>query len=142
MTCPRCGNESSGSVMSRFNTQQICFGCEEIERAHRKYLEAATAELAAVQRGDYNFPGIGLPADLARTAVRKGTYLREPDGACFVYHSPETYVDAAAAFRSGAAFAEKMVGRTEFQPVHGFGELAVLERDYGPLQPGEYVEVA
>jgi hypothetical protein len=42
----------------------ICFDCSNLERAHPKYLEAREAELKAIQRGDYNFPGIGKPSDL------------------------------------------------------------------------------
>ena len=50
--------------MSRFNQNQICMVCDDKERAHPSYAEAAAVELAAVQRGDYNFPGVGLPAEL------------------------------------------------------------------------------
>jgi hypothetical protein len=50
--------------MSRFNTETICIPCERKEKAHPKYAEAARVELAAVKRGDYNFPDIGKPADL------------------------------------------------------------------------------
>ena len=50
--------------MSRFNTDIICDPCEKLERAHPKYREAQEAELAAVKAGNYNFPGIGKPADL------------------------------------------------------------------------------
>jgi hypothetical protein len=42
----------------------ICFNCSDLERSHPKYLEAREAELEALKRGDYNFPGIGKPADL------------------------------------------------------------------------------
>jgi hypothetical protein len=38
--------------------------CLEKEEKHPKYKEAAAAELRAVQAGNYNFPGIGKPADL------------------------------------------------------------------------------
>jgi len=50
--------------MSRFNTDIICRKCEDLERAHPQYKEAQEAELAACKRGDYNYPGIGKPADL------------------------------------------------------------------------------
>jgi hypothetical protein len=66
-TCARCGRTDCATVMSRFNTDIICCGpgsCEEKERAHPQYAEAARAELEAVQRGDYNFPGVGLPPEL------------------------------------------------------------------------------
>jgi len=50
--------------MSFFCEQLICVPCVLKERAHRQFAEAAKAEEAAVRRGDFNFPGIGLPADL------------------------------------------------------------------------------
>jgi hypothetical protein len=50
--------------MSRFNTDWICLACEEKERAHPLYKKASEAELAAVRSGDFNFKGIGKPADL------------------------------------------------------------------------------
>jgi len=64
MTCDRCGGDAQTSTMSRFNTETICIPCERKEKAHPKYAEAARVELAAVKRGDYNFPDIGKPADL------------------------------------------------------------------------------
>jgi hypothetical protein len=66
--CCRCGASfaATASTMSRFNTDIICLGCIEREQAHPKYREAADAELQAVRRGDYNFPGIGCPPDLYR----------------------------------------------------------------------------
>jgi hypothetical protein len=51
-------------TMSRFNTDMVCEDCESREKAHPKYAEAKAAELAAVRRGEHNFPGIGLPPDL------------------------------------------------------------------------------
>jgi hypothetical protein len=50
--------------MSVFNEQMICLGCIATEQAHPRFDEAVAAEEAAVRRGDFNFPGIGLPADL------------------------------------------------------------------------------
>ena len=50
--------------MSRFNEDIICPECETKERAHPKYREAADAELAEVKKGNYNYKGIGKPADL------------------------------------------------------------------------------
>ncbi len=51
-------------VMSFFNTQMICLACEAAEKAHPAYVAAHEAEVAACLRGDYNFPGVGLPVDL------------------------------------------------------------------------------
>ena len=66
--CQRCGKVTRITTMSRFNTDIICCGgndsCSAKEQRHPKYKEASDAEFAAVQRGDMNFPGIGLPPDL------------------------------------------------------------------------------
>jgi len=50
--------------MSRFNTDMICMECEDRERAHPKYAEAAAAELRQVRAGNYNYAGVGKPHDL------------------------------------------------------------------------------
>lgn len=63
-TCQRCRKETAISIMSKFNTQQICPECEKLEKGHASYKRASDAEMAAVRRGDYNFPGIGKPVDL------------------------------------------------------------------------------
>lgn len=47
--------------MSMFNTQIICMDCKDSEKNHPRYKEAQEAELKAVQAGNRNFPGIGLP---------------------------------------------------------------------------------
>ena len=62
--CPRCGSVLSASIVSRFNTEVICLACEAKERAHPRYQEALAAERTALQSGDRNFRGIGLPSDL------------------------------------------------------------------------------
>lgn len=62
--CVRCGATNCATTMSKFNTDIICMSCKDKERKHPKYAEADAAELAAVKAGDYNFPGIGKPADL------------------------------------------------------------------------------
>jgi len=63
-TCARCGAKNGPTTMSRFNTDILCMDCLSKEKAHPKYPEAAKAELEAVKRGDYNYPGIGKPSDL------------------------------------------------------------------------------
>lgn len=68
MICDRCRTETVGSTGSIFNTQQICLGCAETERAHPGYEEAARRENEAVRRGDFNFLGVGLPAGYAEWA--------------------------------------------------------------------------
>jgi hypothetical protein len=50
--------------MSIFNSQMICEECDEQEKQHPQYHKAKETELQAVKKGDYNFPGIGLPLDL------------------------------------------------------------------------------
>lgn len=64
MRCDRCRATASISTCSRFNTEQICMDCDEKETRHPDYERARAAEESAVRRGDYNFPGIGKPADL------------------------------------------------------------------------------
>jgi hypothetical protein len=59
--CDRCGAFLTSRIMSRFNTDCLCPECEEEERMHPDYAKAEAAEIAAVRRGDYNFPGIGWP---------------------------------------------------------------------------------
>ena len=64
MKCQRCGTIHTSLTFSFFNMDMICFNCSDLERAHPKYREAREAELEALKRGDYNFPGIGKPVDL------------------------------------------------------------------------------
>ena len=62
--CARCGATNCATIMSKFNQDIICMSCKDKERKHPKYAEADAAELAAVRAGNYNFEGIGKPADL------------------------------------------------------------------------------
>ena len=65
--CDRCGGSlEHGRIMSRFDTSCLCLACEREERQHPDYQKAADAELAAVRRGDMNFPGIGWPGKTGR----------------------------------------------------------------------------
>lgn len=64
MICERCHTENKSLTMSRFNTQMICYNCDATERVHPDYKRAVNAERDAVMHGDYNFGGIGLPAEL------------------------------------------------------------------------------
>ena len=70
MKCPRCGNETNAWIMSKFNTEEICLGCKDLERAHPLYAEADRAETAAVKRGDLNYPGVGAPMGPAPVSTR------------------------------------------------------------------------
>ena len=65
--CTRCGGSlDGGRIMSRFDTSVLCLACEEEEHQHSDYQKAADAELAAVKRGNTNFPGIGWPGKNGR----------------------------------------------------------------------------
>ena len=66
MLCERCGKETIAKIMSQFNTQDICLECKEAEELHPMYERALQAEFDAIRGGNYNFPGIGLPADYGK----------------------------------------------------------------------------
>ena len=63
--CERCGIPTFTLTMSIFNSQMICLECDKQERAHTLHAAAKEAELDAIRQGEMNFPGIGLPTDLA-----------------------------------------------------------------------------
>ena len=67
-SCDRCHASLDGKSrqMSRFNTDCLCPECAEEERNHPDYRKAADAELAAVKRGERNFPGVGWPGKNGR----------------------------------------------------------------------------
>jgi hypothetical protein len=50
--------------MSYFNEDDLCMECIAKERAHPMYATAKEVENEAVANGDFNFGGIGKPADL------------------------------------------------------------------------------
>jgi len=64
MRCERCGKPTRVTIGSMFNTEMICLDCKEREKAHPDYERARQAEARAVRSGDYNYSGIGRPADL------------------------------------------------------------------------------
>lgn len=55
--------------MSRFNTEELCDACEDLERKHPEYKQAQDAEHNAVMQGNMNFPGVGLPIGYAAWAA-------------------------------------------------------------------------
>lgn len=72
MTCPRCKREMHSHSVSYFNTQDICFDCQQEERGAPNYRWAVTAENEAVRAKNFNFPGIGLaPEDEAYLEARR-----------------------------------------------------------------------
>lgn len=67
--CERCGKDFKRNnvivyTTSWFNLEHICIDCRDKERAHPDFKKAKQAELEACKQGNYNFPGIGKPADL------------------------------------------------------------------------------
>ncbi len=62
--CHRCGTKTTVHTMSRFNTDLLCDDCNTKERSHPQYRQACEAEERAVRGGNYNFSGVGKPADL------------------------------------------------------------------------------
>lgn len=62
--CERCHKHNTSFRMSMFNTQMICSECVEKERNHPLYKNAVETERNEYLKGNRNFTGIGLPADL------------------------------------------------------------------------------
>ena len=62
--CDRCAGETVCTTGSYFNLEIICTECDDRESAHPRYEEARRIEAAEVARGNYNFPGVGLPQEL------------------------------------------------------------------------------
>jgi hypothetical protein len=63
--CDRCGASDNGYLTgSYFNTDMICPVCEDKERAHPNFNLAREREAMEVRMGNFNFKGIGKPADL------------------------------------------------------------------------------
>jgi hypothetical protein len=50
--------------MSYFNTDILCMDCSDKERAHPQFGEARRIETEHCKSGNYNFAGVGKPADL------------------------------------------------------------------------------
>ena len=73
--CDRCGREMNAWRTSWFNTETICIllpdSCADRETAHPRIKEAVDADVAAIGRGNFNYPGIGLPPDLRPSTEEK-----------------------------------------------------------------------
>ena len=63
-TCERCHKHSGITIMSMFNTQEICTECKDKEEKHPMYSIARDRENDACLGGDFNYIGMGLPPDL------------------------------------------------------------------------------
>lgn len=70
-TCDRCGAQTNAFTGSYFNTQTICISCSIEEREHPRFKEAQDADQRAVLNGNFNFKGIGCPADLIAKAQER-----------------------------------------------------------------------
>ncbi len=68
--CQRCHRGTVATTMSSFNTQMCCTNCIVLESSHPEYEKAVDAETKALERGNHNFPGIGLPEDYEDWAER------------------------------------------------------------------------
>lgn len=65
--CDRCGASlEGGRIMSMFNTDCICMDCHKKERELPEFKQAAETKLAEIRRGNYNFEGIGYPAEVTK----------------------------------------------------------------------------
>jgi len=58
--CARCHKDTYVTIMSMFNTQEICMACKDSEEKRPDYGIARAADEAAIRRGNFNFKGIGL----------------------------------------------------------------------------------
>jgi hypothetical protein len=58
--CQRCGKETNVTIMSMFNTQEICMECKATEETRPDYNDAVKADETAIRVGDTHFKGIGL----------------------------------------------------------------------------------
>jgi len=61
--CQRCHKQSFDTILSMFNTEEICKDCKEAEEKRPDHDAAIKADEAAIKAGDINFKGIGLNAN-------------------------------------------------------------------------------
>ncbi len=64
MRCDRCIKPTDSFIQSMFNMELICCRCLTAEQQHPQYQAAVEAERSEVLKGNYNYPGVGKPADL------------------------------------------------------------------------------
>jgi len=59
--CQRCSAVTDVHIMSMFDVALICMDCSERERLHPKYSQARDEEEKEMNKGNFNFSGIGFP---------------------------------------------------------------------------------
>ena len=59
--CQRCGEATDMHTMSIFDVTLICMDCHKLEASHPGYENARKAERESIDRGDYNYEGVGYP---------------------------------------------------------------------------------
>jgi len=80
MICARCLKDVFWTIMSKFNGDIICEECEEVERNHPDFEYALEERRKALERGDFNFRGIGWPGKDGRAEKRrKGVRYEIPE---------------------------------------------------------------
>lgn len=60
MDCQRCGKQTFATIVSMFNTEEICLDCKKTEEQRPDYKAAVEADVNAIKSGNYNFKGVGL----------------------------------------------------------------------------------
>lgn len=78
--CERCGEKAHAFTGSYFNTETICLPCRAIEEVHPGFAHAQRAEVAAVQAGDMNYPGVGLPEGLRAMSLAAREQRQRKEG--------------------------------------------------------------
>ena len=69
--CARCRKRTIVTTMSWFNRDIVCMECSDLERTHPDFQRAHDVEEEEVRRGNFNYPGIGLPADFYEKVGKK-----------------------------------------------------------------------
>ena len=59
--CDRCAKPANDTIMSWFNTDDLCDACQKQEKSHPDFRFATEVEYKAIKNGDFNFPGVGWP---------------------------------------------------------------------------------
>jgi hypothetical protein len=58
--CDRCHQPTNGvTTMSMYNEDVICMGCKDAEKKRSDYKQAVDADVAEIEKGNYNYEGIG-----------------------------------------------------------------------------------